>query len=216
MRLIGPFGSPYARRVAITLELYGLEYEQSNVTPFGDGKQELREVNPLARVPVLELDSGECLVDSAGILDYLDNLVGPERSLTPTSGRERREVLNILSIALGATDKLVTVLYEFHFRPKELVYRPWIEMCETQISDGFKWLDQRLSDEAGDGFVGDGLTQADVTTAAFWQFACEKRPRFFDRMDCKNLQALADRLGSTDAFKKTTPKGGLPAGIALG
>jgi glutathione S-transferase len=213
VRLIGPFGSPYARRVAITLELYGLAYEHTNVIPFGDGKVQLRDVNPLARVPVLELDSGECIVDSATIIDYLDGLVNAERRLTSASGAERREVLNSVSIAGGATDKLVTALYEFHFRPKEMVYRPWIDMCERQVSDGFKWLDQRLTN---DWFVADRLTQADVSTAVFWQFGREKRPGFFDRMECKNLQALSNRLGETSAFQKTTHEGGLPKGLALG
>ena len=49
-------------------------------------------VNPLARVPVLELDGGERLIDSTAILDHLDECVGPERALTPASGPARRAV----------------------------------------------------------------------------------------------------------------------------
>ena len=38
-----------------------------------------RRINPLRRVPTLVLDGGEALIESTAILDYLDELVGPER-----------------------------------------------------------------------------------------------------------------------------------------
>lgn len=213
MRLIGPFGSPYTRRVAITLKFYGLEYEHTKIVPFGDGKAKLRRVNPLARIPVLELDDGACIVESGTILDYLDTLVDAESSLTPRTGPARRQVLNYVSVASGATDKLVSVLYEFHFRPRDMVYRPWIEMCERQVIDGFKWLDDHLEQ---DWFVGDSMTQADLSIAVFWQFGCEKRRKFFARMGCERLQALSERLDQTRPFAETLPEGGLPTGIAPG
>ena len=137
----------------------------------------------------------------------------PSHNRSRAAGPALGQVLNLVSVSAGATDKLVTVLYEHHFRPPEMIYRPWMEMCEKQVVDGFKWLDQRLTN---DWFVADALTQADVSTAVFWQFGSEKRPQFFERMACKNLQALSDRLGSTPAFRRTTPEGGLPKGVALG
>ena len=179
MRLIGRFSSPYVRRVAVTLELHGLEYGHLNLIPFGDGKAEARKFNPLGRVPALELDSGEHIVESATIIDYLDGIVGPDKSLTPPPSTDaRRDVLNTISVAAGATDKLVSALYEHHLRPREMVYRPWVEMCERQIIDGFNWLNERLVD---DWFVGGRMTQADVSVAVFWQFGCERRPGFFKR-----------------------------------
>jgi glutathione S-transferase len=99
MRLIGPFGSPYTRRVAITLKFYGLEVDHTKIVPFGDGKAKLRDVNPLARIPALELDDGACIVESGTILDYLDTLVDAESSLTPRTGPARSQVLNYVSIA---------------------------------------------------------------------------------------------------------------------
>jgi glutathione S-transferase len=41
-------------------------------------------------MPVLVLDNGETLIESAAILDYLDELVGADRALLPTSGTARR------------------------------------------------------------------------------------------------------------------------------
>ena len=213
MKLIGRYSSPYVRRVAVTLGLYGIEYHLESLVPFGKGKAEVRKFNPLGRVPALVLDNGELIADSAAIIDYLDGLIGPDRSLTPTHGSLRRETLNIIAVASGATDKLVSALYEHHLRPKGMVFKPWVEMCERQVVDGFQWLDQQLTDE---WFVGGRMTQADISIGVFWQFGCEKRPSFFRRMNCPHLQSLSNRLVKTKLFQLTTPEEGLPKGIALG
>jgi len=213
MKLIGSFGSPYTRRVAITLKLYGLDYQMHKRGPFGEEKAKLREYNPLGRVPILVRSNGESLVESSMILDYLDSLVEAEKRLTPMSGEERWTILNYASVASGATDKLVSTLYEFHFRPKELIYKPWVRMCDQQVADSFQWLNNRLK---GRHFVGDRLTQADVSIAVFWQFGRDKRQKFFDRMNCSAIQALSDRLAETDEYQATPSEGGLPEGIALG
>lgn len=202
MRLIGRYNSPYVRRVAVTMGLYGLDYAHENVMPFGAEKDGLAAVNPLRRVPVLVLDDGEAVVDSAAILDCLDDLVGPEKALTPARGAARRRVQTCLSVATGAMDKLVAVLYERHFRPKETQHRPWIEMCERQVVDGFQWLDRQGE---GDWLAGGAMSQADVTAAVFWRFGAEKRPGFFGRMDCPRLKALSERLEATPAFRGVQP-----------
>lgn len=213
MKLIGAYGSPYTRRVAITLRLYGIEHDMYKITPFGDKKDELRKINPVAKIPILQLDDGEFITESHIILEYLDSLVPEDKRLTPAAGRERREVLNCAGIASAAVDKLVTVLYEFHFRPKEMVYKPWIKMCDQQVEDGFIWLDSKLKS----GRLIEGkLTQADITAAVFWQFAVEKRAKFCQRMNCSHLELLSEELEQTDAFKATTPEGPLPKGLELG
>lgn len=116
-------------------------------------------------------------------------------------------------IASATADKLVAVLYEYHFRPPEMVFKPWIKMCEQQIEDGFIWLNSKLIDGR---FVGDVLTQADISAAVYWQFALEKRPNFCHRMNCSELQALSDELAQTPEFLATPSEGPLPDGLALG
>lgn len=213
MKLIGRYSSPYVRRVGATMVAYGLEFERVDLTPFGDDKAAVRAYNPLGRVPALMLEDGETIVESATIIDYLDGCAGEAAALTPPTGPERRQVLNLVSVAAGATDKLVSSLYEHHLRPKEMVYRPWTEMCDRQVVDGFQWLDQRLT---GAWFVGDRMTQADLSIAVFWLFGHGKRPNFFRRMDCPRLTELADRLAATAPFQLTPPGDGLPKGVALG
>src|SRR5512140_281085 len=95
--LYGRYASPFVRRVAVTLRHYDILYRHMPLMPFGPDKAELARFNPIARVPALRLADGEMLIDSAAILDYLDSLAGPGRSLTPVAGPARRRVLTLLA-----------------------------------------------------------------------------------------------------------------------
>jgi glutathione S-transferase len=76
MLLIGVNRSPYTRRVAITLRAYNVAFDQQELTGFHN-RQEVRTWNPLGRIPALVLNNSEALIDSAAIIDYLDEeLVG--------------------------------------------------------------------------------------------------------------------------------------------
>src|SRR6201990_2523084 len=82
MFLIRQYDSPFVRRVAIAMRLYGIAYEHKPWSTFGEGDK-IAPYNPLRRVPTLVLDDGESLLDSAAILDYLDELAGPAKALMP-------------------------------------------------------------------------------------------------------------------------------------
>src|SRR4029450_9986607 len=97
MLLIGVNRSPYTRRVSVTLKTYGLTYEQRDLSGFGN-RSEVRTANPLGRIPALVLDDGETLVDSAAIIDHLDEAYGRDCALTPPAGADRRAVLKVAAL----------------------------------------------------------------------------------------------------------------------
>ena len=82
MILVGQYDSPFVRRVAVSLRVLGLAYEHDTRSVFADFDA-MRQVNPLGRIPSLVLDDGETLINSTAILDWLDQSVGPGRSLVP-------------------------------------------------------------------------------------------------------------------------------------
>ena len=125
MLLIGMYDSPYVRRVAISLKLCGIAFEHGNWSVGADFER-IRQYNPLVRVPTLVLDDGEVLLDSAALLDYLDEMIGPQRALLPRVGRERRTALKLMAIAIGAADKAREQVYERAFRPPEKRHEPWL------------------------------------------------------------------------------------------
>src|SRR5689334_7256023 len=73
MKLIGTYVSPYARRVATALVSRAIPYEHEDLNGYADPIR-AREFNPVGKVPVLELDDGERLIDSGAILDHINEL----------------------------------------------------------------------------------------------------------------------------------------------
>src|ERR1700712_4291131 len=131
MILSGQYDSPFVRRVAISLKALGFAYEHDTRSVFGDFEA-MRRINPLGRIPSLVLDDGEVLIDSAAILDWIDEAAGPDRALIPPRGAERREVLRRMALASGAIDKSGAANYERMIRPAAYRWPDWIARCLVQ------------------------------------------------------------------------------------
>jgi len=132
MRLIGRYDSPYVRRVGVTLHVLGLPFEHLPLSPFSQAA-ELRRFAPIGRMPALVLDDGETLIESAAILDHLDEIAGPQRALLPARGPERRTALQMLACATAACDKAIAINYERR-RPRERILEAWIERSRSQLA----------------------------------------------------------------------------------
>ena len=163
MQLIGVNRSPFTRRVAITLHIYDIAFEQWPISGFGN-RAEVRAANPLGRIPALVLDDGEMLVDSGAIIDHLDEIYGRDRALTPAAGADRRAVLKIAAIMMGACDKGLQAAYERNHHPPEKLHLPWIDDCMVQVANALAMVDAMMDPSAPYLLLG-RLTQADV--AAF-------------------------------------------------
>lgn len=96
MTLYSFFRSSAAYRVRIALGLKGLPFETVPIDLLakGDGEQfsdAFRAVNPQMRVPALTLPSGDVLLQSLAIIDYLDE-THPEPPLLPADPLARAKV----------------------------------------------------------------------------------------------------------------------------
>jgi glutathione S-transferase len=202
MQLIGVNRSPYTRRVAVTLKLYGVPFEQRDLSGFGN-RAEVRAANPLGRIPALVLDDGETLLDSGAIIDHLDQTYGGERPLTPASGADRRAVLKVAALMMGACDKGLHAAYERNHHPPEKVHQPWIDDCTVQMKSALAAVDAMI-DPAEPCLLLGRLTQADVTA-----FVAERLARLGLKIDTEaftpRLHALAKRLLEEPAFRSTEP-----------
>ena len=197
MQLVGRLLSPFVRRVAATLNLYGMPFEALPLSTVTDGAA-IAAINPLGRVPALILDDGEVLVDSAAILDHLDELAGPS-ALIPNSGPTRRRVLNAVALGLGAAEKSVAAYYETARRPEAWRWPEGAEAMMAQARGGFAALEAMAT---GEYLLPSGLTQADVTAVVALDFARKVLPDMvegrFPKLDALSLRLNADpRVGST-------------------
>ncbi len=199
MILIGMFDSPFVRRVAVSMKLLGMGFEHRNWS-VGKDQAQIRQYNPLGRVPTLVLDDGEALVESASILDFLDETAGPERALLPRSGVVRRRGLKLMSIASGAAEKGVAQVYERVFRPEEKYHQPWADRCREQMEGALAELDRACAALAkNEWLLGVRMTQADITAACAFTFVSEAAGASAARYPA--LSALVARCEALPAFK---------------
>ena len=199
MILIGMFDSPYVRRVAISLTLLDIAFEHRNWS-VGRDFDRIREFNPQGRVPTLVLDDGEVLVESAMILDHLDQVAGPQRALVPPSGRERRRAQSIIALATAAVDKGILVVMERIFRPVEKHHAPFLDRCRLQVGGALAELDAHCAERRGQWLVGDTIGQADITLACYANYLREAVP--FDLSPYPDLLAHCERCEALPVFRR--------------
>lgn len=202
MLLIGVNRSPYTRRVAITLKLYDMPFEQRALSGFGN-RADVREKNPLGRIPALVLDDGETLVDSGAIIDHLDEVYGRDRALTPAAGADRRTVLKVSALMMGACDKGLQAAYERNHHPPEKLHQPWIDDCMAQMTHALAAVDAMIAPGSPCVLL-QRLTQADVTV-----FVAERLARGLGVDTAARMPRLRDltkRLAEQHAFRSTEPE----------
>ncbi|MHA1166163.1 MAG: glutathione S-transferase family protein, partial [Alphaproteobacteria bacterium] len=158
MILTGQLDSPFVRRVAIALHIYRLQFEHNVISAYDDF-DELLALNPLGKVPALQLDDGTVLADSTLILDYLDQLAGDGKSLWPASLDARAGVLAHVGVAMGLAEKAVEFRSETVRRPSDKIDQPRVERILAQINAALDWLEKHTPNE---GFIsGADITHAD-------------------------------------------------------
>jgi glutathione S-transferase len=199
MILIGQYDSPFVRRVAIALRLYGLPFEHWPWSTFGD-VDKIAPFNPLRRVPTLVLDGGEALIESMAILDYLDELVGPDKAMMASRGPERRHALKICALATGLGDKSVSLVYERVLRKDAL--KLWVERCETQIGGVLEVMEAERAAIVTPYWFGERIGHADIATACVLRFTHEAHPQLFDSARYPTLAAHAARCEALPAFRE--------------
>ena len=199
MFLIGQYDSPFVRRVAIALRLYGLAFEHRPWSTFGDADQ-IAPFNPLRRVPTLVLDDGEALIDSTAILDYLDELVGPDKAMIAPRGVERRRDLRTIALATGLGDKSVSLVYESALRKKQL--KLWVDRCEAQISGALEALERARAAASTPYLFGPRIGHADVAVACMLRFTGEAHPHLFDATRYPALTAHAASCEALPPFQE--------------
>jgi glutathione S-transferase len=198
MILIGHYDSPFVRRVAIALRLYEMPFEQRAWSVFGDADK-IAAFNPLKRVPTFVLDDGEVLIESAAILDALDQIAGEERALMPTRGALRRRILKVCGLGAGMADKAVSLVYERVLH--ERATPTWVDRCRGQMSGVLDALEAERAGGAGPWWFGDALTHADIMIGCALRFVSEAHPEVFDLAAWPALAAHAAACEATAAFQ---------------
>ncbi|MDR5818422.1 glutathione S-transferase N-terminal domain-containing protein [Caballeronia sp. LZ043] len=195
--LIGQYDSPFVRRVAIAASLYGMAVEHRPWSVFGDADK-IAPFNPLIRVPTLVLDSGDVLIESAMILDYLDEQAGAAHALIAAEGPERRHALKICALATGLADKAVALVYERVLHKERS--QTWLDRCTGQVERVLNALETDRAARPAAFWFGDAIGHADIAVACALRFAREAHPEIFTSTRWPALIAHSDRCEMLPAF----------------
>jgi glutathione S-transferase len=198
--LIGQYDSPFVRRVAVALRLYGLAYEHRPWSTFREADK-IAPFNPLTRVPTLVLEDGEALIESGAILDHLDETVGSERAMIARHGAARREALRICALATGLCDKMVSLVYERLLH--ETASATWVQRCEAQVGRVLDVLEAERTRREGPFWQGERLGHGDVAVACAMRFLGEAHPEIAALRRWPALVADAQGCETLPAFQAT-------------
>lgn len=186
MKLIGMLDSPYVRRVAISARHLGIDLEHESVSVFRHFEH-FQQINPVVKAPTLVLDNGEVLIDSTLIIDYLEALAGPGKSLMPDDLKQRLRAWRLIGLGLAACEKSVQLYYERNLRPAEIQYQPWVERVEGQLAAAYSALERELEKQPlANGAL---IEQDGITLAVAWSFTNLVTP---DQVDASRFPRIAE------------------------
>ncbi|MBE9078198.1 glutathione S-transferase [Romeria aff. gracilis LEGE 07310] len=179
MQLIGMLDSPYVRRVAISLKRLGIPFKHRSLSVF-QNFDDFSQTNPLVKAPTLVCDDGTVLLDSTLILEYIETMAGPDKSLMPSGNPQHQQSLRLIGLALGACEKTVQIVYERTLRPAEKQYQPWLDRVNGQLVAAYDLLEQSAA-QRSPWLVTTELMQPDITVCVAWRFTQLMLPEVIEK-----------------------------------
>ena len=195
MILVGQFDSPVTRRVGIVLSLYGMPFTRDTRSVFGDFAA-LAKITPMTRIPALILDDGEVLIDSAAIIDHLDELAGPSRALISPNGPHRRHTMQATAIAYACFEKAGALVYEHYFHPPAHVSTDFETRGLTQLAAGLAALNARPDAP----WLCGAFSHADIMAACAIGYMNLRLPQAFPPGAYPKLETLVAAAEALPAF----------------
>lgn len=138
--------SPFVRKVIAAAHELGLmdriEIVEAATSPV-NRNEGLAALNPVGKIPAMQLDDGQILYDSRVIIAWLDSLAP---GLIPPAGPRRFQAMTLEALGDAIMDAAVLTRYETAMRPEDLRWKGWIEGQMTKVWAGLDslekdWLD---------------------------------------------------------------------------
>jgi glutathione S-transferase len=206
VQLIGMLDSPFVRRVAISLAMYGIPYEHRALSVFRHF-DEFSKTNPAVKAPTLVTGDGTTLTDSTLILDYLECMAAPERRLMPEDLNARAKALHLIGFALAACEKTMHTVYENLMRPEDKRHEPWLERVQRQLHGAYGQLEAALDvhnrTKRDAWLIGERMMQPDITVAIAWRFTQYMLPGVVEPARYPALVAFSGRAEAVPVFIDT-------------
>jgi len=150
MDLYTYYRSTSSYRVRIALALKRLDYRHLPVNLIGDGgehhKPEYLSLNPQGRVPALRTETGEILIQSPAIIEYLEEQY-PTPALLPEEAAERAKRRAVASIIGCDIQPLHNMAVLNQLRALEMPEEQISLWLARWIGEGLKAVEQLIGDQ---------------------------------------------------------------------
>lgn len=193
MRLYASATSPYARKVRAALIELALSDRVTVIATSPLDDTDYRNINPLSKIPALELEDGSIVYDSLVIVDLLNQLAGGNR-LIPAEPGARITELRRHALANGVIDATFNIAMEGR-RPEAQRSAYWIGRWGEAIVAGSAALAREVPAEP---------TLAGITAAIAFDYAAFRAGHL--GLDTSALGAWRERLGARPSLDTTLPQ----------
>ena len=134
--------SPYVRKARILLIEGSIPCETLLISPW-EKKNQISEFNPLNKIPILKLDSGDVLLDSKAICRYFDETYLESRFYGQNK-KQRYRILNVALLVEGLIDAATALTMMDKVLETEVdtvVPQKWKDWQTSKILDTLRYLD---------------------------------------------------------------------------
>lgn len=196
MKIFETKTAPNPRRVRIFLAEKGLldkvEFVQVDLPKGENLTPEYQAMNPMKKVPVMQLDDGSCVAETMAICRYFEEMY-PETPLMGTTPLEKAQLEQwqrwldyYFFMPTGMCFQHTTGYFKDRMNP----IKEWGEEAGRQSASFFDFLEKHL--EGREYIYGNDVTAADITAFCSVDFARVVDIRI--KPEQKNLQAWYDRM----------------------
>lgn len=197
MRLFYNATSPYARIARVAILEKGLQgrVELVETDPWSN-PPELLEVNPLSKVPVLDIEGVGPLTESSVIAQVLD-LLSPSFPLLPAAAPARIDTLTRAALAQGLIDAAFGLVLEGR-RPEERRWADWTGRLTGAVTRAIARVAERRAPSGR-------FDLGDITLAVALSYCRFRHPGLHWPDDHPGLAAWLDRVERRPSFVSTQP-----------
>ena len=202
MKLFHSPATPFGRKVMAVLhetgQLAQVEVVGVSGTPLATGTLPV-DLNPLGKIPALQLDSGQVIYDSRVICRYLDDRAGADLY---GKGDALWQVLTLEAMADGMLDASLLMTYEARLRPEPIRFPDWVEAQWAKVARALDALEERWLSH-----LGGPLCMGQVAVACALGYLDLRHDARGWREGRAGLAAFGARMAARDSMIATVPPG---------
>ena len=135
--------SPYVRKVRMAAFKAGMDKKLELITAnTQDEKDDIRNLNPLGKIPIVTKPDGSSLFDSRVIIDHFNRVGG---GLIPDNGDDRDTVLTRAALVEGLIDASLLIVYSDRYAGDETPSKVWADLQKGKIDRTLDFLENDLT-----------------------------------------------------------------------